>query len=350
MPHIDNHKIDQKLEFIHNHLNLPKPPTRGSGAYTVQRDLKEQVLASNFSESSVQAIANDIARFLGVPAHWTIKVVVGVETSAFLMGSAQQIEDVNRVGLYSVSGTGGRTITLTKKFGFRFEQTLGILAHEMTHNYLHYWNIRESDEAENEILTDVAAAYLGLGAILISGYAQATHVTYQGPTRITHTTRIGYISTSNVGYAMKRSAKMRNPVASNQEKGKKSYTSRITGRFRSWQDGARKNQTSKQVNIIITRVEELLRSYEHIDRVLQQAPTTFAKKVSSEDGRKIVDIMNALALGNVKSKLVKALQEAEAMKKSGDAAEPKLVKLSQQVDELSKSVTQWSRLISKYTK
>jgi len=47
--------------------------------------------------------------------------------------------------------------------------TLATIAHEITHKYLEVNGVVLKEEAENEVLTDVAAVFLGLGKIMVNG-------------------------------------------------------------------------------------------------------------------------------------------------------------------------------------
>ncbi len=50
------------------------------------------------------------------------------------------------------------------------KQKLAILAHEITHAFLFHHKIHLEEELKNEMLTDIAAVYIGFGNILIAGY------------------------------------------------------------------------------------------------------------------------------------------------------------------------------------
>jgi len=69
-----------------------------------------------------------------------------------------------------------------------------ILAHELTHHFLELKGIRYPDIDENERLTDLTTAYIGLGKLTLNGYEPIswTHWTPQG--RIEYTYQVGYLS------------------------------------------------------------------------------------------------------------------------------------------------------------
>ncbi|MER7734168.1 hypothetical protein ABTX80_25080 [Streptomyces erythrochromogenes] len=70
------------------------------------------------------------------------------------------------------------------------------LAHEATHVLLHRLELAFPDPAENEILTDTAAAYLGVGWLLLDAYREDA---------LTHQ-RFGYLTPEEFGYVLAKRA------------------------------------------------------------------------------------------------------------------------------------------------
>ena len=71
-----------------------------------------------------------------------------------------------------------------------------VIAHELMHHYLEYYNIKELDADSNELLTDVATVYMGFGKVSISGcVANIVDERVEGEKRITTTTKleVGYL-------------------------------------------------------------------------------------------------------------------------------------------------------------
>lgn len=71
-----------------------------------------------------------------------------------------------------------------------------ILSHEIMHRFLSLKGIRYQDTAENEMLTDIATIYTGLGKLVLNGvYVEIKHTEVRADKTITHTTtrRIGYL-------------------------------------------------------------------------------------------------------------------------------------------------------------
>lgn len=69
-----------------------------------------------------------------------------------------------------------------------------ILAHELTHHYLKNKGICCPDDGDNERLTDLATAYLGLGKLTLNGYAPITWTIQRFDRKIKYTYRVGYLS------------------------------------------------------------------------------------------------------------------------------------------------------------
>jgi hypothetical protein len=189
--------IEDKLEYLHS--NLPSKPTAVLEPYSLPEDGLKDVRQTNYSQASLQRISDHMGYYLGLFESVRIsfveeceKIWVGTNDGTLTYG-----KNKNPVcGLYKRVIPGHNEILLLKKPDFEIEHILAILAHECTHNYLYHHQINISDELENEVLTDLAAAYLGLGALILDGYEALTR-------------RIGYVAAKDIRYAIVYSAKLR---------------------------------------------------------------------------------------------------------------------------------------------
>jgi hypothetical protein len=94
---------------------------------------------------------------------------------------------------------------------------LATLAHEITHKYLHRNGINcglgPVFEYENEILTDIAAIYIGLGKLYLNG-CQCSNTTKVSNSNITTTTtekmQVGYLNQSQLAFVYRLICAMRN--------------------------------------------------------------------------------------------------------------------------------------------
>ncbi len=93
------------------------------------------------------------------------------------------------------------------------EAVLATLCHEISHKYLHANGIRYGSlQIEQEILTDVAAVYLGLGKLMLNG-SECEHVgtvRTGGEVKELHTTlKTGYVDRFSVAFVYRLICAMR---------------------------------------------------------------------------------------------------------------------------------------------
>jgi len=116
--------------------------------------------------------------------------------------------------------------TDTLKFS---DAVLATLAHEITHKYLHRKGIScglgPAFEYENEILTDIATIYIGLGKLYLNGcQCSNTETKIVNPNSTTTTTekmRVGYLDQSRLAFVYRLICAMRNLPSAKIESGLK---------------------------------------------------------------------------------------------------------------------------------
>ncbi|MFC7919978.1 hypothetical protein [Streptomyces cinereoruber] len=89
-------------------------------------------------------------------------------------------------------------VEVHERFRTRRRDVGAVLAHEITHVLLHRLDLRFPRTAENEILTDVAAAYLGVGWLLLDAYRE------DGVER----QKLGYLTPEEFGYVLAKRAEL----------------------------------------------------------------------------------------------------------------------------------------------
>jgi predicted Zn-dependent protease with MMP-like domain len=204
--------IIEKLDYLHCHPSVQQKPT-AEPIYKLPRAIYREIIGSDFSGESIQKLSNHIGHFLGL--FRSVKVTIGIESSEYMLATVSTTDDTDKVGLYKVKCGGRREIQLTKKFRFKFNHIMAILVHESMHNYLDNLVIRINNAEHNEILTDVSAAYFGLGHHIIRGYKPIEWTTERagelGLTTITttHSITIGYVPSVLIEYAVYRTAVIR---------------------------------------------------------------------------------------------------------------------------------------------
>jgi len=131
----------------------------------------------------VQETAKLIARHLGLK-QFTFIISYAMQSEG--IGGHIQLEDSNEV-----------FIEISEKFKNDCDVVLAVLSHEICHKYLQINNIHLFPERENEILTDVATIFTGLGKLSLNGCEKISYV--QGERNFGNT-----IAQSKVGYLNRR--------------------------------------------------------------------------------------------------------------------------------------------------
>jgi len=215
---LSNQQIRDKLAYIKS--KLPNKPTAVNTLYSLPPQLANDVIRSNYSQSSLQKISDHIGYYLGLLKSVKINFIgiwdftddqwIGTDSGVFVgKGTGARLS-----GLYRSVGHDHSEILLIKKAKYEFKHVIAILAHEYAHNYLCHHRVREPREIDQEILTDLSVAYLGLGHLLIPGYEPITwtsdHWNYiYASGHTTHTLTIGYLTPGTIRRAVVIAAELR---------------------------------------------------------------------------------------------------------------------------------------------
>jgi len=104
---------------------------------------------------AVQSLASVIVRHLQLP-------------KGCIIVNFRDIENPGRVELTPEEDD--YLVDLRSKYRNDHRDVAAILAHEITHVFLHRHGIRMADTLENEILTDTTAVYLGVGWLCLNAH------------------------------------------------------------------------------------------------------------------------------------------------------------------------------------
>lgn len=162
---------------------------------------------------NVQAAARRIAEFVGLGQYRFIVGVCG-QTSG-VAGHIELNRHANDVFI-EVSATLERAPAAI----------LATLAHEITHKFLHVHGVscgsNLADEYHNEILTDIASIWLGLGKLALNGCdneSVTVERTPDGTRTTTHQHRVGYLNRSDFAFVYLLICTMRGLSSSDYERG-----------------------------------------------------------------------------------------------------------------------------------
>ncbi len=304
--------VDEKLDFLHRHPRISRKPT-AEPVYELPRAIHRRVIDSNFSQESLQKLSDHIGYFLGLPH--SVKVTIGVESSEYMLASPATIDEAGKIGVYKVKGGTQREIQLTKKFRFTFKHIMAILVHESMHNFLDNHGIRLDDTDQNEIVTDVSTAYFGLGQPVLKGYHPIvwtsdhwSHGNLHGHTRRTET--IGYVPASLIGYAIYRTAIIRNlpefrricPVHF-----------RIPLYFQLRRERRRANKASRKLKRFIGRIDRAKQDFHDLADILRSPGDHHWKNITGEKASLLVELNGVIATGEIERALQSAQMRAHAI-------------------------------------
>ena len=90
------------------------------------------------------------------------------------------------------------TIGLQLRPYYSAEQIIAIVCHECTHHFLNVKKLKGASDRGNELLTDYAAVYTGMGPLLRTGYRNSADLY----AKTEHPTQLGYISAEDIDEAM----------------------------------------------------------------------------------------------------------------------------------------------------
>jgi len=212
MKNLSNKQIRFNLEYLKD--ALPGKPTAVKGLYSLPKILDNAFNGPiKQKETALQKIGDHMGQFLGLltPVNVTFveKMESGLKTQTVFIADnignigqeskSEYIEEVKYAGLYRVRGYDHREITIVNDRTFYLIHFLSVLAHEVTHNYLFHHQVTAPDEVDSEILTDLAAIFLGFGSTILRGYEPSSAISC----------RLGYIDVSTIRRAIVQSYLLR---------------------------------------------------------------------------------------------------------------------------------------------
>jgi len=351
--------------------NLPERPTVVNSLYSLPAEFVVDVLQSNYSQSSLQKISDHIGYYLGILKSVKITFVEERADNKWVSASDGVVTGGTSnspiSGLYKTIGFDHSEILLVKKCKYKLKHVLAILAHEYTHNYLYHHNINRPTESENEILTDLTAAYLGLGHLLIQGYKPISWAGdywnfgfYHGYTA--YTLSIGYVTPKTIRRAIVISAELRNWNPKEVIAAFPSFWDKIIAFFQliTYRKKFKKTEKEKrQATIIMKKRDEQIKSLKKdIDEVskiytrvceLIKIVSTKASPLSipAEDGRMLVEIASKISIGETEFEIRSISEKINSLEKIS-ANNEDISQLHSRISELKKTIIKWSERLQKY--
>ena len=141
------------------------------------------ITISFYDGVTVQHAARQIADFIGLTGF------------TFIVGTAKQTENVG--GHIELTNAGAAVFIEVDPDSMRFPEVVdATLCHEICHKWLQVHGIASPLEVDNEILTDIATVFLGLGKIMLNGckVIKVRHESLPSEKRtVTETKSVGYL-------------------------------------------------------------------------------------------------------------------------------------------------------------
>lgn len=342
---LSNKEIKSHLEFLKEHL--PPKPTAVDGLYQLPKNLSDDVVKTNFSQNSLQKISDHLGYFLGILKSIKVNFVEETSDPRWVASSAGVISQNNTSssvsGLYRVTGYDHSEILLIKKNRYQLKHLLAILAHEYTHHYLYEHRVRKNETYENEILTEIATTFLGIGQFLVEGYYPITWTSdYYNYVFVsgykTNTITLGYVTPDTIKKAILLATELRHWNPKEVVKSFRSLFDKLSAYIKLIPYRSEYNRVNKEEahrKKVESELSELVIRYEN----LQQKYNNFVKnfdstKIDKRDGESFVSLANEVSTGEVYSEILKLKNN------------PGLVQIKR-LRELSEKVSSWEIIISK---
>lgn len=186
-PHLSSVKTSIKLL----HQRLPQQKLSMYAASLPPADIFIHPSADIVIE--VQQLAGRIAHYLGLPIG---RILVNFSSS---LPCPAQVE---------LSSADDYLVRLHERYRFDSQDIPALLAHEIVHIFLYRLKIAFPNVLENEILTDTAATYLGVGWPCLNAFRISVQDSldfgYVGPRTIRHfsASKVGYLTPEEFAYVL----------------------------------------------------------------------------------------------------------------------------------------------------
>ena len=348
---LSDKEIKSNLEFLKE--NLPSKPTAVDGLYQLPRNLSDDVIRTNFSQNSLQKISDHIGYFLGILKSIQVNFVEETTDPRWIASNAGVLIQDNKgsstSGLYRAMGYDHSEILLIRKHRYQLKHLLAILAHEYTHHYLYEHRVKKDETSENEILTEIATAFLGIGQFLVEGYHPITWTSdYYNYVFVSghkvHTMTLGYVTPATIKKAIILATELRRWDPKEVVKSFKSLFGKLSAYIKLIPYRNEIRKIEKQKREVITIKKELIKikeKYKNICLGFDRIPEKVnLPSISKEDGAKFVILANEVSQGDIRNKIDNLLNVSEDVNK--------LDYIKNQKNQLMNHIIKWEILLDKY--
>ncbi len=362
---LNSSEIEGYISFLSS--NLPAQPTAVNKPYTLPESLIPNYSSEENSQQKYQLIADNIGYYLGNFKKVKLFVVESYDERVFVgTKSGPSYRDINHPeasGFYRVVDSNNREIYLLRKNRYNLKHILAILAHESTHNYLYKHRLRKSNIRENEILTDIASAFLGLGHIVAPGYVPITWETSTFFQKTLHSITLGYVSYDSIVSAIAFSADYRgwsdDDLMEYYRYLKGGISSDITVQLKIKANKLKKARANKAKisELIHKKIETqkaeiafILDEYHSIEKAIGKLNNGIGIidiNIKTKHGKIFVDIFNVMHSEEYRIQLNHYLKQLEEIKLDS-SLDHVLLPIRRKSREIFKTLKTWKKYLKKY--
>ncbi|NWG28399.1 MAG: hypothetical protein HXY48_07670 [Ignavibacteriaceae bacterium] len=355
------------------HSKFSSSPISKQNYYIYPFEIKNSMIYDYNIVSTLQKVAENMCYFLGL---FIIPRVIFIEEGldrynnlnrVFSCESNGTIRSFERERDYAGLFEGSQKITIVNKKGYAIINLLGILAHEITHHFLYQHNIRKLAENENEIFTDIAAAYLGFGHILYPAYKVISYNTDykekedKSYSYVIHERTIGYITPETIMKVVSITCEMKNwnpkELINNFESGYDRAT--IKSKLFKYRANLFKKKLSNSLNEIKskrqkTKIQKLLVDLEKIQnkfyevkKIMSNASLFKNKNISKDDGELLVNLTNDIFALNTEEEIKTNLKIINEVRNNGKELKKEMYI---RINKLDEKINIWLKRLNEITK
>lgn len=191
---VSNEDIEKYISYAKE--ELPKIGITSYVEFKIDKELERHLKYSRFSEKYLEELLCKILKHMNLNR----------EDIDFEVEYMSSRKSYGYVGLYFEKEESRKPrIYLYVKNDMSYDTVISTLAHECSHHLLLSNNIKIDERIKNECLTDVVTILMGFGKYMIKGYEISNRVIYEEEfLRLVDKDRVGYLSTADVRYVLKK--------------------------------------------------------------------------------------------------------------------------------------------------
>jgi len=182
-------EIDNNIKLLQRELKRPPYDDYTFSSTTITKLRSFLQIKSNENHEIINQIVKEIILHIGMIVDWLDVNVYYDDTVNNASSTA---------GTYNETNFLRGKLNIVIKPNYNEEMLLSIICHECAHHFLNKRRVKLDQTQQNEVLTDIATAYLGFGAYMYKGYDRKQTIV---DNYFISTTKVGYLNRVEMRYA-----------------------------------------------------------------------------------------------------------------------------------------------------